>query len=526
MDTPDTWAHTSHLTTCTHTSTLPHAHTHTHHTHTLHLSSLPSQVYCYLMACLAHREVSLLVPTLEALVQIIGNAPLELAYWMASPLTTGSAPHNFWKEDYKSLGGEQSGEESYFVDDHTGDGDSKGGDGDDDAKVSSAESSEEMLSSGVRGPGIAKRVMEVVPPIPLSCLPEHACLVAEGPPIPIDNLCAFIQKQVLANAKVSVQSLGLAALTAAVTIRPATITDLSCVRPFVTASDPKLRGNLVKLMASLVSSELRAARGEASQCRPLIDEACDLIQGTARDDTPVVLKALCEALQVCLPVMTSSSSPKRAIALLRSVLPLSSSPYWLTKVELLQTLSPVEYTSLAAADPTLPHIVLHGIVLPLLSDTDHRVRGAACEALVSLVPRLKLTPRWVLAHAQREAARAFSHLLSSTAQLTMAGIQDTKSKHRPEHPLCLDEVLDYLLHHLSCSLDQTLQKGCLEALHALVVHYPPATLPSAWGCDALPTPCTALQLSLSLLTGSKLSWSIQGHIEVSSLSPLVILLFK
>ncbi|KAL5499651.1 hypothetical protein EMCRGX_G011104 [Ephydatia muelleri] len=445
------------------------------------------KVYCYLMACLVHRGLALLVPTLEALVQLLGNAPLDLAHWMASPLAIGSAPHNLWKQDYKSPTEEQPGEEEpLFADDDVGTG-GVGGDSE-GAKMLASDSSEEMLSLGVRGPGIAKRITKA--------------------------------NQVLSNAKVSVQSLGLAALAAVVSIRPTALVDLSSVRSFASASDPKLRGNAVKLAASLVSAELRRARGEVSACRPLIEEACELIGGMTRDDTPVVLKALCEALQVCLPTMTSSSSPKKAIALLRSVLPLSASPYWLTKVELLQTLSPLEFTSLSAVDPALPRTVLHGIVLPLLSDSDHRVRGAACEALVRLVPRLKLTSRRELAHARRESARVFSHLLPSHAQLTMAGIQDTKSKHRPEHPLCLDEVLDHLVNHLSSSLDQTLQKGCLEALHSLVSHYPPATLPWAWGCEGArgKRTCTALQLSLSLLTGSKLGWSIQGHIELLNLS--------
>lgn len=483
------------------------------------------QVYCYLMACLVHRGLALLVPTLEALVQLLGNAPLDLAHWMASPLAIGSAPHNLWKQDYKSPTEEQPGEEEpLFADDDVGTG-GVGGDSE-GAKMLASDSSEEMLSLGVRGPGIAKRITKAVQSsaasATLSCLPEHACLVAGGnedsppPAVPMDNLCVFVQNQVLSNAKVSVQSLGLAALAAVVSIRPTALVDLSSVRSFASASDPKLRGNAVKLAASLVSAELRRARGEVSACRPLIEEACELIGGMTRDDTPVVLKALCEALQVCLPTMTSSSSPKKAIALLRSVLPLSASPYWLTKVELLQTLSPLEFTSLSAVDPALPRTVLHGIVLPLLSDSDHRVRGAACEALVRLVPRLKLTSHRELAHARRESARVFSHLLPSHAQLTMAGIQDTKSKHRPEHPLCLDEVLDHLVNHLSSSLDQTLQKGCLEALHSLVSHYPPATLPWAWGCEGArgKRTCTALQLSLSLLTGSKLGWSIQGHIEV------------
>ena len=461
--------------------------------------------------------------------QLISNAPSDLAHWMASPLTTGSAPHNLWKEDYISPTEEQPGEEEPLIADDIGNGDGGGGDGA-GAKVLASDSSEEMLSLGVKGPGIAKRITKAVQSgaAPLSCLPEHACLVASGgddkdspplptPAIPIDNLCIFVQTSVLTNPKVSVQSLGLGTLAAAVAIRPAALVDLASAHSFSVASDPKLRGNSVKLAASLVSAELRAARGEVPLCRPLVEEACELIGRMVRDDAPVVLKSLCEALQVCLPAMTSSSSPKRAISLLRSVLPLSSSSYWLTKVELLQTLSPLEFTSLSAVDPSLPRAVLRGIVLPLLSDSDHRVRGAAAEALVSLVPRLKLTPRGELAHATRESCRVFSHLLPSHVQLTMAGIQETRSKHRPERPLCLDEVLDHLVNNLSSSLDQTLQKGCLEALHALVAHYPPAALPWAWGCEGGRGgggTCTTLQLSLSLLTGSKLGWSIQGHIEV------------
>lgn len=61
-----------------------------------------------------------------------------------------------------------------------------------------------------------------------------------------------------------------------------------------------------------------------------------------------------------------------ALAILHALLPLRASSYWLTKVELLQTLACLDFTSLALVDHKLPAVALNEIVFPLLADTDHR----------------------------------------------------------------------------------------------------------------------------------------------------------
>lgn len=61
----------------------------------------------------------------------------------------------------------------------------------------------------------------------------------------------------------------------------------------------------------------------------------------------------------------------------------------------------------------------------------------------------------------------------------------------------------------SSSLDQTLQRGCLEALHKLSLQYPPLSLPEEWGCAHYP--CTILATVQPLLESSRLTWGIQGE---------------
>ena len=144
------------------------------------------------------------------------------------------------------------------------------------------------------------------------------------------------------------------------------------------------------------------------------------------------------------------------------LLPLRESTYWLTKVELLQTLGCLYFTDLALTDPDLPQTVLEGVVFMLLGDTDHRyathciayrrcnvsfrVRCAACDCLVCMAPTLQLSGgEPLLASAQWHASQLFSHLHSSTTQLSLAGIADSMAKLRPLAPMGLEYMLWFLL---------------------------------------------------------------------------------
>ena len=171
-----------------------------------------------------------------------------------------------------------------------------------------------------------------------------------------------------------------------------------------------------------------------------------------------------------------------AVTILHKLLPLHKSSYWLTKVELLQTLSCLEFNSLAMTDSHLPDAVLKGVIFTLLADSDHRwaitrksvgclfrlllpvmnscipltnlfsmcawffrVRTAACEALVSVASCLQLTGQPLLGYAQWEASHLFSHLHSKTIQLSLAGIADSAAKALPRSPMGLEHLLWFLL---------------------------------------------------------------------------------
>lgn len=61
-----------------------------------------------------------------------------------------------------------------------------------------------------------------------------------------------------------------------------------------------------------------------------------------------------------------------ACDIIHRLLPLRCSSYWLTKVELLQTLFCLDLTALAIVEEGLPETVLFGVVLVMLKDPDHR----------------------------------------------------------------------------------------------------------------------------------------------------------
>ena len=54
------------------------------------------------------------------------------------------------------------------------------------------------------------------------------------------------------------------------------------------------------------------------------------------------------------------------------LLPLRESSYWRTKVQLLETLGGLDFTSIAVYCPRIPEAVLTDVVFNLLGDSDHR----------------------------------------------------------------------------------------------------------------------------------------------------------
>ena len=63
----------------------------------------------------------------------------------------------------------------------------------------------------------------------------------------------------------------------------------------------------------VVSCHLRSNSYNLSQCPPIVSTCCEQLVAMLDDDTSVVLKAVCEALQQCLPFLVSSTRPEIGI---------------------------------------------------------------------------------------------------------------------------------------------------------------------------------------------------------------------
>ena len=61
----------------------------------------------------------------------------------------------------------------------------------------------------------------------------------------------------------------------------------------------------------MVSSNLRLYGGDFSESHALLSSACDHLYSMLDDDASVVQKAVCEALQICLPVLVNTSEHSR-----------------------------------------------------------------------------------------------------------------------------------------------------------------------------------------------------------------------
>lgn len=70
----------------------------------------------------------------------------------------------------------------------------------------------------------------------------------------------------------------------------------------------------------------------------------------------------CCAVCVCLVVLD----------IVHKLLPLGESSYWLTKVELLQTLGCIDFTILSLFDKNVAEVILKHVVFKLIGDGDYR----------------------------------------------------------------------------------------------------------------------------------------------------------
>ena len=334
---------------------------------------------------------------------------------------------------------------------------------------------------------------------PFNILSENACLTSRTSLIPLQDLIRYIYENILTHQRVSVKSAGLSVLSASLHVDHKFINDFSDLQVFFEAEDPKLLSCATTLVSNFIAIELKSCDRQFNQCRPLVGVACQRLLRVFDSDVSIVLKAACESLRLCLPLLLSCTQPNEGIKLLRKLINVIEVNYWLLKVELLQTLAVVDYAQLAVVEPSLLSVILEDIVFPLLSDSDHRVRTATCNTLTQLARTLNYTQQPLFLLAQQHIKSSFGHLSTKPAQMSLAGIGRVESQVTPAIPSCLESIVWMCTVVLGSSEDHFGQKGALEALCVLAEEYPPPTFPSMWSVNG--SECGLLEMILQYLRG-------------------------
>ena len=331
-------------------------------------------------------------------------------------------------------------------------------------------------------------------------LSEDSCFTSLSTNVPLQDLVQYIISHVLTHKRVSIQSVGLAFLASSLHINCSYIRDLSVFDSFVNADDPKLVSRMANILSCLIIAELRASNLNFDACRPLVGVACEQIDSILGNEVATILKAACESLQLCLPLLLASTQPNRGVILLRKVMNLIDVNYWLLKVELLETLAVVDYAQLAVVEPSLLPQILDNVVFPLINDNDHRVRTAVSNNLVHLVKTLDISDHPLPQLATRHVKTSTDHLYVTPTQLSLAGIGRIDSRVIPAKPTSLETVVWHCMMLLGSSEDHLAQRGALEVLCRLSEEYPPPTLPSLWGVNG--SQCGLLEMVLQLFRGN------------------------
>ncbi|XP_014662838.1 PREDICTED: huntingtin-like [Priapulus caudatus] len=335
------------------------------------------------------------------------------------------------------------------------------------------------------------------------------------------------------HTRVSIKSLALGCIAAAVTLYPAVffkpffvqedenitgVEDVQFIEDvclYSTHSDPQLSGNTALLIGCLITALLSESRGGAikhetskhvdTTMQDLTDHlSCVLLQKSS-----VSIRLGLVALRSCLPLLLDSIYSQLGFSLAQQLLKLASNSYWLVKVELADVLGDLDYKVLSYLETSKQQFtlhkqvpfqdrVLHHVLLLLIGDEDMRVRQAAATTIVKIVPNLFFemdSPQQdpVVTKARDLTCKFLDPVLTDEqiSQPTVHGLvraysQVAGAAYSTGLESALSRVIQALMQKLIQSTSNHLTLGCLHVLCLLSEEYSVPKFPSAWTCATLP----------------------------------------
>ncbi|KYQ92058.1 hd [Tieghemostelium lacteum] len=281
---------------------------------------------------------------------------------------------------------------------------------------------------------------------------------------------------------------------------------------YLVDQDPLLRGNSALLIGCLIRGFLESDHITSNQIYPsnvpLLQDNLSIpmllvyLLRSLLDSSSVTAKLACTGIGECIQILSQSLYSEWSLISLRHLLCVSSSTYWLVKLEILETLSKIDYIvieyleqniqqksmvlSIYKQQPTQQPqqqdsnnnnsqeetggaiaISIQSKVLDFLieqlSDNDHRVRNSAGEALVNIIPRLVFaTP------LERHSVKGLANRVYQSFDVQG---QDSVILRKKRVFANLSHCVGMLVNQLSNPHPDDKIRGCYHALNLLVKVY-------------------------------------------------------
>ncbi|XP_066998979.2 huntingtin [Anabrus simplex] len=278
--------------------------------------------------------------------------------------------------------------------------------------------------------------------------------------------------------------------------------------------DPQLRGITSTVIGSLIKSVLLQNGGgfkqwlEREKCKPGFElgELVSLLLQGLEDKSSVCCRQTLVALSMCLTEFVESVDSSAAIPVLKALPGVVNNSYWLVKVKLVEVVGDLPFITIHYLIGSLDfqEKVLDSVILKLLQDEDARVRHAAAEATLRIVPKLFFPMDYP--HQDAVTAKGYCYSNDFLSQL-LRPLGDTSNYCSfPYHPninslpvpfnvsncgseqyqhtieTSLSRIVNLLSQTILMSPSKYLVYGCCEALSMLSVDYLTTLYPRAWNC--------------------------------------------
>ncbi|EGG16421.1 Huntingtin family protein [Cavenderia fasciculata] len=280
---------------------------------------------------------------------------------------------------------------------------------------------------------------------------------------------------------------------------------------YLNDSDPLLRGSTALLIGCLVRGFLKIdhinSNGDGSSKKILLQDFISIpylmayLLRSLLDQSSITAKLACTGIGECLsPISKSSRCSEWALVALRHLLCVSSSTYWLVKLEILDTLSHIDYVIIEYLEQNIQHkshilsianqqqqspinnsgggggngdsggavsipiqTKVLGFLIEQLGDNDYRVRNSAGNSLVNIIPNLVFT-----APLERHSMKALaSNIRKSFDVLNNDHFVTNKNKIQSN----LSHVIGLIINQLSNPHPEDMIRGCYHALKLIASIY-------------------------------------------------------